>query len=469
MAGKCGDWIRRRSVKTRVTFASTLLLSLVLIVGVLTLTGLAKRSLLQQSDETLNDRINGFLDDVVTNNLPLNVPLTGRESGVVQIIDRNRFVRSATPGLQATPQLNVFPVVRGRVRYRTVRLAIEGGPPATMRIAGLRVGDAGEPFDIYVASDLASIDTTVSRLERSLFLGVPLLVFLFALIAWRTTKWALRPVTEVADAVDLAAPNDMAERVPVPAANDEIARLVQTMNSLLTRVAETRQRERRFAADASHELRTPLTTARLNLEIALSQPTIESLSLAADLTLVEIDRLDSLARDLLELTRLDKRQVRSIAQATDVSLLMSTEVAQRQTHSNMRTYSLTAANGAVSHVSIPLILRVVRNVLNNAERHAVSCIDVRVLVEGGQVVVEVYNDGASIAAADRARVFEPFTRLDEARDRDEGGAGLGLAIAAEIMAAHDGTLAIVDDPRGGTTFRLALPAVAETATKPTRQ
>ncbi len=460
MAVDLAGWVSRRSLKTRVTASATALLALVLTVGVLTLVGLERRSLVRQVDSALDNRITGILDDIQQNRLLFDVAVTGREVGVVQVIDQNGLVRAATPGMHNKPRLNVFAAPTTKTMRRSMTLEIDTADPDPWRVAGRRVVTDSDTYDIYVATSLLSVDRAVSRLRLTLLGGVPILIALFAMISWYTTRWSLRPVEQVAETVDRTEPDDLAGRVPLPAGNDEIVHLVRTMNALLDRVANARQRERRFAADASHELRTPLTTARLNLEIAQVNPTIDGLNLAVDRTLGEIERLETLARDLLELTRLDSERVRSQAKRVDVSELVRTEVQVRAARYDKVDYRLDAPTEVMATVVTSLILRVIRNLLDNAERFAVSEIDVVVTTDGATVAITVHNDGPPIPAADRRRVFDAFTRLDESRTREDGGTGLGLAIALDIVEAHHGTIGVIDDTRNGATFRVSLPAVS---------
>jgi signal transduction histidine kinase len=462
IALNAGSWFRRSSVKGRVTTTATVLLGLSLLVSALLLTTFEKRSLLHEIDSELNGRIASMALDAATGQLGRELPQTGRESGVVQAINGAGKVISSTSGLERAPVLNLFAAPLSKPGHRTFRTSINSSRVERWRIAAQRIITTDvKPIDLFVATDLARIDSANARLRRNLLLGIPFLLLGFAGISWLTTRWSLRPVEQLTASVDAMSASDLDQRLPEPKSSDEMAHLVRTMNGLLDRVGETRQRERRFAADASHELRTPITTARLNLEIAQANPTQPLLAQAVDLTLIEVGRLESLARDLLELNRLDRSRVRASAVAVNLGTLVSTEVEHRRNKLPQMSFEVDAPESAVVFGVSTLLVRVVRNLLENAERHARSRISIRVVRLSGRVAVTVHNDGPAIAAADRARIFEPFTRLDEARSRHDGGSGLGLAIVADVVAAHHGTIAVVDDARGGASFEFSLPVFHE--------
>jgi signal transduction histidine kinase len=435
-----------------------LLLGLTLVVSALLLSTFEKRSLLHEIDRDLDERIASMAMDTATSTIGRELPQTGRESGIVQAIDASGKVVSYTPGLQRKPVLNLFPAPLSKPSHQTFRTSFNSSPVERWRIAAQRIITTEvKPIDIFVATDLARLDSANARLRRNLLLGIPFLLLGFAWISWLTTRWSLRPVEQLTASVDAMSPGDLDQRIPDPQSTDEIAHLVRTMNRLLERVGETRQRERRFAADASHELRTPITTARLNLEIAQANPTQPLLAQAVDLTLIEVGRLEMLARDLLELNRLDQARVRASAIPVDISALITTEVEYRRNKLPQMSFEVDAPPGLMVFGVSTLLVRVVRNLLENGERHAKARLSITVSRGADRVSVIFHNDGPEIALADRARIFEPFTRLDEARSRHEGGSGLGLAIVADVVAAHRGTIGVVDDARGGASFEVSLP------------
>jgi signal transduction histidine kinase len=219
---------------------------------------------------------------------------------------------------------------------------------------------------------------------------------------------------------------------------------------VVDRLDRSLDRQRRLASDASHELRTPIAGIRANLEDMLAHPDqIEVAALSAALR--DTTRLETIVADLLLLTRLDAGQLSR--EPIDMSALVA-----RQVRSRVTDLAVRADLGEGIWVGgIPERLdRLVSNLLDNAEQYASTTVEVVLSQRAGRVVLTVTDDGPGIAEADRARVFERFARLDTARSRAAGGAGLGLAIARDIAEAHQGTLRVESDPRGAR-FALRLP------------
>jgi signal transduction histidine kinase len=246
----------------------------------------------------------------------------------------------------------------------------------------------------------------------------------------------LRPVEAMRAEVAEINEHNLTRRVPVPSSDNEIARLGATLNETLDRMHRTVEDTRRFVADASHELRSPLAALRAELEIALSHPHLADWPTVVKAALEDTERLQELTTDLLLLARLD-------ADALDKQDTVDLTAVVRREVSRRATVTLEADD----HVLVPgrraQLSRLLGNLLDNAERHAGTEVVVR-LRGGPSATLEVIDDGPGIPEADRERVFDRFTRLDEARTRAAGGAGLGLAIARRIATRHHGTLEATD-------------------------
>jgi signal transduction histidine kinase len=243
--------------------------------------------------------------------------------------------------------------------------------------------------------------------------------------------------------------------VPEPPSRDEVARLARTTNETLTALEASVERQRRFVADASHELRSPIASLRTQLEVAAAHPELLDLDGAVHDTV----RLQSLAADLLLLARLDAGE-RPGGARVDLDALVREELAQRA--GDRVPVTLEGGSGGPVEVtgSRGQLARVLGNLLDNAQRHAVSRVRVRVGRGDGRAVLEVADDGAGVPEEERERIFQRFVRLDDARSRDDGGAGLGLAIARDVAVRHGGTLTVGRAPGGGALFTLRLPAAA---------
>jgi signal transduction histidine kinase len=244
-------------------------------------------------------------------------------------------------------------------------------------------------------------------------------------------------------------------RVPTPETEDEIGRLAHTMNRMLDRLESSATRQREFVSDASHELRSPIAAIRSELEVALRDPARAEWITVAGNALAENERLERLVGDLLTLARLDEGRVPAV-EGVDLEDVVREETARL--HDDRIHAELTPVRVRANREQIA---RVLRNLLENAERFAEDRIDVALSTEEGSAVLTVADDGPGIPNAERERVFERFTRLDEGRARSYGGVGLGLALVRGIAAAHGGTAQADATENGGARLVVRIPRVPE--------
>jgi signal transduction histidine kinase len=301
----------------------------------------------------------------------------------------------------------------------------------------------------------APLTDSLRSLHTGLWIGVPLAVLVTALVAGLATRRALRPVsviTEQAAAIDA---HDVSTRVPVPDTDDEVEHLARTVNEMLDRIAAGQQAQRQFTSDAAHELRTPLMALLGELELARRSPAPPDPQLLA--------RLDDLAQrlarrvdDLVLLSTLDE-QPPLHRQPTDLLEVVRTEAAAVAVGDNAPAIAVLG-HEARAVVDERLLSRAVRNLLSNAWRHAAATVQAEVDASGDRVWVHIDDDGPGIPAADREHVLRRFGRLDQARQVDSGGAGLGLAIAASVARAHGGDVVVSDADLGGARISLWVPA-----------
>lgn len=323
------------------------------------------------------------------------------------------------------------------------------GESADYRFAALPVEtDDGAELTVYAGESLDTEQSAVDTALTVMLIGFPLLLGVVAAATWLVTRRALRPVEGIRrEMAAITASEDLARRVPEPDTHDEVARLARTTNATLAALETSVERQRRFVADASHELRSPIASLRTQLEVGAAHPELLDVPGAVQDTV----RLQRLAADLLLLARLDA------GEGPGDKRLDLGEVVRREARGRDGV-TVEVADVEVAG-SRSRLGRVIGNLLDNAQRHARSAVGVTVRRDGAWAVVEVADDGEGVAEADRERIFERFVRLDEARSRDDGGAGLGLAIARDVAARHGGTLTVRDAPAGGALFELRLPLV----------
>ena len=237
---------------------------------------------------------------------------------------------------------------------------------------------------------------------------MPLLVAVVAVVTWLVVGRALRPVEAIRSRVAQIGAGDLHQRVPDPGTGDEVGRLAATMNRMLDRLQRSSERQRRFVSDASHELRSPLASLRTQLEVSLAHPEGADWPGVASGVLEEGVRMERLVDDLLALARADEGVVLAHTEELDLGEIVAEEAGR------VEGLEVEADVAEARLRGDPQALRrVVRNLLDNARRHASSRIVLRVSLEGDEVVAVVEDDGAGIPEAEREQVFERFARLEE--------------------------------------------------------
>jgi signal transduction histidine kinase len=229
------------------------------------------------------------------------------------------------------------------------------------------------------------------------------------------------------------------------------------MNDMLGRLQETVDQQRRFVADASHELRTPLAAARTDLEVALLHPDSTPWTDTARALLEENQRMERLVADLLYLARADHEAPQLPKLPVDLHEVVLGEATRISTPNRMRI-DTSGVTGAFVEGRRDDLARVVRNLLDNAERYACSVVEVALHTLDGTVTLTVDDDGPGILPHDRSRIFERFSRLEDSRSRSAGGTGLGLAIVKEIIENHHGNVTVSERAPHGARIVVTLPA-----------
>lgn len=309
---------------------------------------------------------------------------------------------------------------------------------------------------LVVGASLEDADTATRTVTVLVAAAVPVVVALMSLVTWIVVGRALRPVDRMRREVDEVEGTNLHARVDEPGSGDEVDRLAVTMNRMLGRLEASQQAQRQFVSDASHELRSPLATIRQHAEVARAHPEVTDTRELADVVLDEGARLQELVESLLLLTRVDERG-RERDRAVDLDDLVFAE-ASRPRSAMAVPIDVSGVAPARVRGDDRLLGRVVRNLVDNAVRHADHAVVVTLAADGGAAVLTVDDDGRGVPEADRARVFERFVRLDEGRARVAGGSGLGLAIVDAVVRGHGGSVAVSTAPGGGARFTVRLPA-----------
>jgi signal transduction histidine kinase len=449
-------WWRPRywGIATRSAIVSATVVLVVFLIAGVGLAVLLYRSLLDGVDDAAAGRVKDIVaamhSDTIAE-LDGALTITDQRIVAVQIID------SAGDVVQRSESAPTSPLVPKASVGATLAIGLQDHEPTDedMRISGQTVDGVGGRYTVLVGAGSEAIESTVKTVLILLAGASPIVTAVSATVTYLLVARSLRSVDAIRTRVADISTSDLSDRVPVPANHDEISALAVTMNEMLARIEAGHDAQRRFVGDASHELRSPVAAILSALDVAAAHPEFLNEELATSTLRPEAKRMESLVEHLLLLARADERGLTLQHKDVDLDDVASNEMGRllRETtltvDADLAPTRLIGDRGGLS--------RVLRNLLENAARHATSRIELRVRADGSNAVLTVGDDGPGIPEADRMRVFDRFVRLDSARARSGGGTGLGLAIVSEVVAAHGGSVAIGDRPGGGALVRVQLP------------
>jgi signal transduction histidine kinase len=443
------------TLRSRVTLLSTAAVAAVLVLTGVALVGVQRHQLVAHLDAALRRRADDVISTVANGQKPGTLrDLGGDEDSLAQIVGADGTVIAATHNILGNPPVADAPSAGARDRRETVDgLVIDDD---ASRLLSRRVETLNGPVVIHVARTLDEVDDSVSTLVRSLALAIPVLLALYAALVWWLVGRTLRPIETIrAEVADIGA-SDLNRRVPQPPGTDEVARLARTMNAMLDRLEQAADRQQRFVADASHELRNPLTRIRTELEVDLAHPDAADLAATHRSVLEEATNLQFLVEDLLYLASSDAGVPSHRRELVDLDDIVLREARSLRDAGVVQVNLARVSAAQVSGDPIQLA-HAVRNLTDNAARHARSTVTVTLVEREHLAVLTVTDDGPGVPPDQRERIFERFARLDDARTRSTGGTGLGLAITRDIIQQHGGTVAIDGDGEGAS-FIVTLPA-----------
>lgn len=391
---------------------------------------------LQQQDSSVQSTVNQFTN----------------RGDLVQVLDATGAVlASSEVALQGSGIVTPATKAGQATVFQSATVPGELGEPHAVATLGVEV--AGGVDTVVVAKSLQVESATVKTATALLTVGSALLLGLVLWLVNRGVRGALKPVENIRAEVDQITAVRGSGRVTVPPSDDEIARLATTMNQMLDRLTQADATTRQFVSDASHELRSPMATIRTSLEIKTG-PSPAARDERDAVVLAETIRLQRLVNDLLTLAKADDRAPRVIRDvdlddiaAGEIRRIRATTPARVTAH--VEPVRVRGDDARITHL--------LRNLVDNAIRHADHEIRIEVRLDGQAAVVRVDNDGPAIPTGDRERIFSRFTRLDEARARDHGGSGLGLAIVQSVATEHGGSARATESPEGWCRFEVRLP------------
>jgi len=442
-----------RGIRFRATALVTVVLAIALVVGGVIITSVLQGRLTDNLDVTLTAAAEGRATLIADGADPATLTDTqlqealiwiGREDGEFVAGGGRVLVDGApggtTPGTR-TVTADFLEQYDGTVEAETEELRIH-------------VTQADSPTDglliVIVGSEIEVIDRPVADVTRVLVLGSPLLLLIVGGLTWVTADRALRPVGNIrADAESISA-HKPGSTIDVPNTGDEIEALAVTVNEMLGRLAGGDARQREFVGDASHELKSPLANLRIDIE---TNTAIDEESKSRHLR--QIDRLAAIVDDLLALARHDEHQpVRDDPVDLDDAVFDALAAAApgHRARIDIDGVTPTRVKGDANQLR-----RLVRNLIDNATRHAEDEVAIMLRAVDGRAILHVDDDGPGVPREARDHIFERFARVDSARGREDGGTGLGLAIVHRVTERHGGTVSVGESPLGGARFTVELP------------
>ena len=449
----------RLGVRARSVLVAVVVVSVALLAGGGGLVYALQANLEQAAEDTGRSRAAEVAADLTADDLGTVAQVLADDAGtgeLVQVLAPNGTVAaSSSPRVASRPVSPDRPAVGTYTVQETDDDVLGRRGEWTVVSTATLIGD--QTYVVHVAVPLRVQRRTLQTVAIFLLGATPLLLAAVAAAVWLLVGRALRPVEVIRSEVAAIDAPRLADRVAVPATRDEIAALATTMNVMLDRLEASQRAQRAFVSDASHELRSPLATLSSAAELAARADEATRTRLLETINL-ELRRMRGLVENMMTLARADAQDLVGRHEEVDLDDLVDAEVRR------LRATSRRRVEPDVEPVRVRgdelRLAQALRNLVDNADRHAGSVVRLRLHSRGGDAVVQVDNDGPPIEPADRERVFERSVRLDDSRSRDLGGSGLGLAIARAAARLQGGDVLVVDAPDGWCRFELRVPRAA---------
>ena len=343
-----------------------------------------------------------------------------------------------------------------------------------LRIVTLPVTEKNQSMRIVqVASSLEDVEDALNTLFLILVITVPSALILTSLGGQFLAYKALKPVDQITQTARMITSQNLNQRITPPKVKDEISRLIETFNEMITRLDQSFRQIKQFSSDASHELKTPLTILRGEVEVALrKERTPPEYQKVLKSNLEEVHRMAQIVEDLLLLSRADNGEIQLNRKEINLSEILNEMVPQARflaQPQNLLLQSLLPEEKITILGDSLRIRELLLNLIENAVKYSEDGGRVTIQLskqnsaaprekgENGFAEIRVTDTGIGIAKEDQERIFDRFFRVDKARSREQGGSGLGLSICKWIVEAHQGKITVESNLRKGSSFIVLLP------------
>ena len=437
---------RPLTLRVRITLATTVVVAIALAAGAVVF-GVVLRASLLDAVAASAEAYAGDLSEGTGSSLASSIVELDDDDRFVLLQDDDGSVVAASDGAEGAPSVSESDTEAHRI------VTVDGDDY-------LVVAEDADEGALVVGQSVDDATEAITTVTTQLAVAVPLVVLLMAATTWVVVGRALRPVERMRREVAAVTASRLDRRIAEPGTDDEIGRLASTMNGMLDRLDASQSAQRRFISDASHELRSPLSSLRQFAEVARAHPDRVDAADLSEAILDEGARLERLVDGMLALARADEQVLVSAAAPVDLDDIVLAEVRRLRASGGVRI-DASAVGAARIAGDAGLLSGLVRNLVDNAARHATSELCIELAETENGVIFAVDDDGPGVPERERERIFDRFVRLDDARAREAGGSGLGLAIAREIALAHGGTVTAHTSTLGGARFEVLLPASSE--------
>ncbi len=323
-----------------------------------------------------------------------------------------------------------------------------------------------ETFDLLIVHPLEEQETLLEKIAYVFLITVPLALIFASFGGYYLAGKSFKPIAEMSEKAEAITARNLHERLPVENEYDELGRLANTFNRLLSRLDMSFEQQKRFMADASHELRTPVAIVRGEAEVSLTKDNRGTADYRETISIMqkEAERMSKVIEDLFTLSRADAGENPVSKQSVYLEDILSDTVKSFRSIASKRGISLqiNIDDEMPIFADEQLLARLFSNLLDNAIKHTKSFVKISAKIENENCIVKISDDGNGIPAEEQNRVFDRFYRVDPSRSREKtqatgSGAGLGLAISKWIAESHEGTLELISSDTNGSIFGATIP------------